>query len=262
MTLRELKIITKKPHSNPELYVDRFYARRLSIYLTWLLLPTPLTANQVTVLSMVLMLGGSALFGFVTMPMLLLGVGLMQMGYLLDCCDGEIARARGTTSLRGIYLDTLAHAFTIPAMFFAAGTGLALRNNTPETLAFGAIAAIAGTYPATRAKDVVRQTQHRDLPTAAPPNGDTCIAEQANTRNPKRIYLNTIGRLTLFPNSMFVLHLAVLVHLSLWLIQPGNTLVHGPLYFTIAFYALVMSFEQVAAAVSWSREKRLKQETQ
>ena len=34
---------------------------------------------------------------------------LAQLQMLLDCCDGEVARWRGTSSAKGVYLDRLGH---------------------------------------------------------------------------------------------------------------------------------------------------------
>src|SRR3954466_16201875 len=41
---------------------------------------------------------------------------LVQVQLLLDCCDGEVARWRGTSSPAGIYLDRIAHHVTEAAL--------------------------------------------------------------------------------------------------------------------------------------------------
>jgi phosphatidylglycerophosphate synthase len=95
-----------------EHWAGRLYMRRLSPYLTRLLLPTPLTPNAVTWL----MIGvGLAAAGLLTLPGLLPAIGvavLLQLQLLLDCSDGELARWRKVSSPAGIYLDRLAHNIT------------------------------------------------------------------------------------------------------------------------------------------------------
>ena len=235
--------------------VDRWFARKVSIYITWLLLHTPISANQVTLLSLAVMLGGLACIAAGTAALLAVGVALLLLAYILDCCDGEVARYRNQTSLRGEYLDALVHATTIPAMFLAAGTGLMLRTGKPDALWLGAAAAIAAMNPAKAALAAVRDATGRRN-AAANGAGEPAGSDTAQPPVPraKRVYLSTLGRLLIFPNSMFVLCAAALADAML----AGSG--RGALYYTVAFYALLLTMEQALAAVSWSREQRLAQE--
>jgi len=233
--------------------VDRWFARKVSIYITWLLLRTPVSANQVTLLSLAVMLGGLACIAAGTAALLAVGVALLLLAYILDCCDGEVARYRNQTSLRGEYLDALVHATTIPAMFLAAGTGLMLRTGKPDALWLGAAAAIAAMNPAKTALAAVRDAAVRRN-AAASAESAASDAAQPPVPRAKRVYLSTLGRLLIFPNSMFVLCAAALADAML----AGSG--RGALYYTVAFYALLLTMEQALAAVSWSREQRLAQE--
>lgn len=255
ISLRELKSRSAKHRLTPEYLVDRLLVRRVSIYVTWLLAHLPVTANQVTVASTVLMVAGAVCLAFRPAWAAPLGVALMMAGYVLDCCDGEIARFRGSTSLRGMYLDTLGHAMTIPAMFIAAGAGQAARLATPEALALGAVAAVAATGPARAALGVLKEMKGTH---AAAGNGAAAGPAQPPRSPAKSLYLKTLGRLSLFPNSMFVLCAAVALDTL-----AGGFLGHrGAAYWTLAFYAALLSAEQLAAAAAWSREDRLRRETQ
>jgi hypothetical protein len=102
-----------------EHWAGRLYMRRLSLHVTRLLVATPLTANAVTAL----MIPVGLLAGLVlSLPGVVAALGaalLAQLWLLLDCCDGEVARWRGTFSLKGPYLDALGH-FTIEAALPAA----------------------------------------------------------------------------------------------------------------------------------------------
>jgi len=49
---------------------------------------------------------------------------LLQIGYILDCVDGEIARYKKQQSVRGVYLDLIGHQFVIPMFLFFVGVGV------------------------------------------------------------------------------------------------------------------------------------------
>jgi phosphatidylglycerophosphate synthase len=97
---------------NSEHWVADVYLRRLSPYLTRVLLPTPITANGVTWLMVVT--GMSAAFALL-IPGLggaVLSAFLGQMQMLWDCSDGEVARWRRTTSPKGVFIDRVGHYTT------------------------------------------------------------------------------------------------------------------------------------------------------
>ena len=83
--------------------------RRLSPYVTRLLIATPLSPSAVTALMIPV---GLAAALSLSVPGLLGAIGavlLAQTQLLLDCCDGEVARWRGTSSPLGVYLDRVGH---------------------------------------------------------------------------------------------------------------------------------------------------------
>jgi phosphatidylglycerophosphate synthase len=99
----------------------RLYMRRLSPYLTRLLLRTPITPNGVTWL---MILSGLAAAAVLTLPGLAAAAGavvLIQLQLLLDCSDGEVARWRGQGSPTGVYLDRIGHWLTEAALPIALG---------------------------------------------------------------------------------------------------------------------------------------------
>ena len=106
--------------SNAEHWVADLYLRRISPYLTRILLRTPITANGVTYL---MILTGISISGALLIPGvkgLLLALFLSQLQMLWDCCDGEIARWRNTQSPKGVFLDRVGHYLTeslIPSAF-------------------------------------------------------------------------------------------------------------------------------------------------
>jgi phosphatidylglycerophosphate synthase len=98
--------------------------RRISIRFTWLLLHTRLTANQVTVLAILIGFAGALLLAWSDFWPLVTGLVLLQLSFVLDYSDGEIARyqamQRGEgTGPGGAYLDWIGHYY-VPATMTAA----------------------------------------------------------------------------------------------------------------------------------------------
>jgi phosphatidylglycerophosphate synthase len=98
--------------------------RHLSYPVTFLLLRTKLTANQVTVIS--IPFGLAAVMSLLpgTYEFNILAGLLLLLSYLLDHCDGEVARARQTSSPIGHNLDTFADWVVNSLVFAAMGHGI------------------------------------------------------------------------------------------------------------------------------------------
>jgi len=98
--------------SNAEHWVADLYLRRVSPYLTRLLLKTPITANGVTYLMIITGISISLALQVSGVTGLVLAFLLSQLQMLWDCCDGEIARWRETQSPKGVFLDRVGHYLT------------------------------------------------------------------------------------------------------------------------------------------------------
>ncbi len=124
-SIAELRAVTQ-PQSllgrpGAEHWAGRLYMRRLSPYVTRLLLATPLTANAVTALMIPAGLFAALALTFPGLAGAIAALVLAQLQLLLDCCDGEVARWRRTFSARGAYLDQIAHYSTEAALAAALG---------------------------------------------------------------------------------------------------------------------------------------------
>ena len=98
--------------ANSEHWVADVYLRRISPYLTRLLLRTPISANGVTALMILTGMGAAAALLIPGLPGVLLAALLGQLQMLWDCCDGEVARWRRTSSPKGVFLDRVGHYMT------------------------------------------------------------------------------------------------------------------------------------------------------
>ena len=124
-SIAELRAATQPPsifeRNSGEHWAGRLYVRRLSPYLTRLLLRTPATPNVVTWL---MILSGVAAAAVLALDGILPAVGavlLIQLQILLDCSDGELARWQQRSSPVGIYLDRIGHWVTEAALPIALG---------------------------------------------------------------------------------------------------------------------------------------------
>ena len=115
-TIAQLRAICQPPsvtgRSNAEHWVADLYLRKLSPYLTRLLLKTPITANGVTYLMIITGVSISAALQIPGFFGLFVAFLLSQLQMLWDCCDGEIARWRESQSPKGVFLDRVGHYLT------------------------------------------------------------------------------------------------------------------------------------------------------
>lgn len=95
--------------ANSEHWVADVYLRSISPYLTKLLLKTSITANGVTYLMILSGIAISASLLISGWIGLLLALFFSQLQMLWDCCDGEVARWRQTSSPMGVFLDRVGH---------------------------------------------------------------------------------------------------------------------------------------------------------
>ena len=132
--------------ANSEHWVADVYLRRISPYVTRLLVTTPISANGVTFLMILTGIGTAAALLIPGLPGVLLAAILGQMQMLLDCCDGEVARWRNTSSPKGVFLDRVGHYVTeglIPIALGLRAAGFPEAGWTQDSWAFiGAVLAV------------------------------------------------------------------------------------------------------------------------
>jgi len=105
-------------------FMDRHLTRRISRNLTRQLIKTPITPNQLTIVSLAIGLEAAGCFLFGGYGMGLLGAGLLLLSACIDCSDGEIARLKFMESQFGKRLDIICDNLVHIAVFFAIGMGL------------------------------------------------------------------------------------------------------------------------------------------
>ena len=115
-TLAELRAkaqpIEVRSRKNAEHWSAQLYLRHISIYFTMILVRTRISANGVTGL---MILAGWCIAASLLIPGIwgaLLAVFFSQVQMYIDCCDGEVARWRGTSGAKGVFLDKVGHYTT------------------------------------------------------------------------------------------------------------------------------------------------------
>jgi phosphatidylglycerophosphate synthase len=124
-------------------YLATLFDRRLSRPLTRLLLRTPLAPSHVTLLSVAIGLVGAMGLTTGSYWRRLGGVLLLVASLVLDCVDGEMARARLAQSPAGARLDVIGDYIVHLAVFAGLAVGL-LRGGLPPAGAWAALALVTG----------------------------------------------------------------------------------------------------------------------
>ena len=117
--------------------------RHFSWRLTPVLLRWPITPNQISLISLFLGLAGAGLFIFSDWLTHIIGALLIVISYILDNCDGEVARIKELSSEFGAHLDDIVDSSVDTAFFVALGYGMRLETGKQFWLWLG-LAAAAG----------------------------------------------------------------------------------------------------------------------
>ncbi len=92
---------------------------------------TPVTSNQISVLSMLFGVASGVLLGLATPFSMRWGAVGVLLFNVLDCADGMLARRRGTGSSLGYIVDGVCNYVASAAIVFGLGWGIATRHPHP-----------------------------------------------------------------------------------------------------------------------------------
>jgi phosphatidylglycerophosphate synthase len=213
--------------------------RRISIRLTWLLLHTRLSANQVTVIAVLIGIGGGLMLAWNDFWPLVIALVLLQLSFVLDYSDGEIARYRALqeerpTDAGGAYLDWLGHYYVPAAAIGGLAYGVYSSSSDAWVLLAALVAILSVVRVAYSARDHVLLGLYRDRPELrdSPEFVRAVLARQGG--NPERIDLDAdyqkrragaggtgplwsrhtnLGQVLVFPGFVNLLSVAVLLDL-------------------------------------------------
>ncbi|GJM70164.1 hypothetical protein HMSSN036_23800 [Paenibacillus macerans] len=101
----------RRPH---EYIINRYYAHLIDPFLTKLAYDMKLSPNSITIIAGVM---GIMASGFFATNKLVLGAIMLQLHYLLDCVDGNIARLTNRCTPLGAKLDKLVDQIVRATLF-------------------------------------------------------------------------------------------------------------------------------------------------
>jgi phosphatidylglycerophosphate synthase len=115
--------------------------RCLSIYVTAVLVRTPIKPNHITAANMLFSISAIVVLWPMKAWNYVLYVLLLFVVAVIDCCDGEIARFKDLRSNSGLYLDISEATISRSLMFIALGVFFYLHNHSLWVLVSGFLAA-------------------------------------------------------------------------------------------------------------------------
>lgn len=118
-------------------WMARRITRPLALRVTWVIVPWGVSANAATLAAWACAAGAMAAFGWGSVIGWIVGAALLQLWYLLDHVDGQLARLRGAASLDGVQLDYLMHHTVNLLIPCGVGWGLFVRHAEPLWLLAG-----------------------------------------------------------------------------------------------------------------------------
>jgi phosphatidylglycerophosphate synthase len=122
--------------------VDRYFNRPAGRILSRLLVHTAVTPNQISVFATIIGLISAALFATGTAATALAGALVLQLSAIVDCIDGDLARALYKQSPFGKWLDIGGDQVVHVAVFLGLGVGLWRAGSAAPVVVLGIVAAV------------------------------------------------------------------------------------------------------------------------
>jgi phosphatidylglycerophosphate synthase len=156
--IRETYRRTSKPK---DILWNRFVARPLAAPLVALLERSSVTPNQITIASMlVFLLCAGLLIMLPGRDGLLVAIVVLELSYVLDCVDGQLARLRGTSSPIGAHFDFLMDELKAFVLVAATAARLFQETGNARTLLEG-LAALAAVASGISLTTFIRRPEYR-----------------------------------------------------------------------------------------------------
>jgi phosphatidylglycerophosphate synthase len=128
--------------SSADGFVDRHFNRPAGRALSKLLVHTPVTPNQISLLATLVGVVSAACFAVGGWRAAVLGAVLLQLSAIIDCVDGDVARAVFKESPLGRWLDIVGDQVVHVGVFVALGVGLCRAGTEAPVLWLAASAGI------------------------------------------------------------------------------------------------------------------------
>ncbi len=208
---------TSKPK---DILWNKLVARPLAAAVIVPLARTRITPNQVTLATLPVFLAGAALLiACPTWGALVAGAAILELSYVLDCADGQLARLKGTSSPVGAHLDFLMDELKAFVLVGAVAIRLWRPQHDPRFLIEG-VAGVAVLASAISLTTFVRRPEYaaatgRPVAQGAGDYGEGFAAAAPKRRSPLAL-LEAIGRFVVHYPS-YILFVALANRIDLFL---------------------------------------------
>ncbi|HUL44169.1 MAG TPA: CDP-alcohol phosphatidyltransferase family protein [Bacteroidota bacterium] len=123
--------------------INTYVMRRVAAVVTWILYPTSVTPNDITLASTAVGLFAACIY-YLNTPAAIACAGLLvTLKDILDDADGQLARAKQLYSRRGRFLDSLGD-FVVDVALFIAITAITYRSHPNVSTIFLGLAGFVG----------------------------------------------------------------------------------------------------------------------
>jgi phosphatidylglycerophosphate synthase len=201
---------TRKPN---DILWNRFVARPLAAVVVVPLARTGITPNQVTFATLPVFLAGAALLALSPgWGALIAGAAIIELSYVLDCADGQLARLKGTSSPVGAHLDFLMDELKAFTLVAAIAIRMWMPNHDPRWLLEG-IACLATVAAAISLTTFMRRPEYAAATGAAVSQGTGDYGEgfakpAASTRRSPLALIEALGRFVVhYPSHIWLVAL-------------------------------------------------------
>lgn len=155
LDISDLRDICQSVLKREDDWYERMVVRKISVYLSRFLISKGLRADSVTMIGFSIGLAGALLMSVVSQSAILLGAFMLQVWYLFDKCDGEVARywkykssgkipaSKLEFELNGVYLDNILHYALHALIFVFLSIGIFKDTGSLLLLIVGLLAAIS-----------------------------------------------------------------------------------------------------------------------
>lgn len=195
-TIADVKPFQKAQDSIFSTLINRKLSRVITFYLLkWF---RGITPTQINIASFIVSLVGCAMFWHPNYWVRFAGMFVLQLGFTLDCCDGEIARIQNVANSFGAWIDSVLDRFKEFAMLASLMGYWYLRVETePRILVVGFLAIIG-----LQLVSYLREAKKSSWPTSR--TAEAFVA--------KNMYIGTVDV------TIYLVCAAVLLNVQLWVL--------------------------------------------
>lgn len=208
--------------------------RIFSIYLTWIFVHFSFfSPNLITLLGTLIYLGGACFFISNGITLQITGLVLIFLSFVLDACDGEVARWKPVSGgLGGLYIEPVSHDIMYAFFFLPLGIGALFAAGTPYPL----IAA----FLASASKLVFRLLECRqDLIWARKKMADI-VPETVQAKTPNFVFYTVYRNFSTNTGMFFVLIVAVILRRIDWFLYT-----YAAAYFLFLCYKFINQWRKL-----------------